>query len=177
MSPREAEWDLVVIGAGPAGSAAAIAAMRADRSAKVLLLDAAAFPRAKARGDGIAPHAMDLLADLGVDVAELTAGSEPVSRLRLVSPGGVRFARPFTRPAFVVPRRVLDLRLVQAAQAAGAVLRRHRVRRLRPTDPCGSHRRRHPRPHGRRRGWRGETAPRTSATAKSSAPCRRPGRT
>jgi menaquinone-9 beta-reductase len=121
-------WDLVVVGAGPAGSTAAIAALRAEPTARVLLLDAVDFPRDKVCGDGVAPHALDVLAGLGVDTAELTAGTTPVTALRLTSPRGVRAARTFARPAFVVPRRLLDAGLVRSAQAAGATLGRHRVR-------------------------------------------------
>ena len=58
------EFDVVVVGAGPAGAAAALAARRAGAS--VLLLDRADFPRDKACGDGIAAHAVDVLAELGV---------------------------------------------------------------------------------------------------------------
>ncbi|WP_447008129.1 geranylgeranyl reductase family protein [Saccharothrix isguenensis] len=128
--PGGADWDLVVVGAGPAGSAAAIAALRADPSARVLVLDAADFPRDKVCGDGVAPHAMDVLAGLGVGVAELSAGTQPVTALRLVSPNGTQARRGFVRPASVIPREFLDARLVRAAQDAGAVLRRHRVRTL-----------------------------------------------
>ncbi|MGB3438478.1 MAG: NAD(P)/FAD-dependent oxidoreductase [Actinophytocola sp.] len=126
------EWDLVVVGAGPAGATAAIAALRANPAARVLMLDAAAFPRDKVCGDGVAPHAMDVLAGLGVDVAALTAGTAPVHDLRLTSPRGVTAARRFARPASVVPRALLDARLVDAARNAGAELRRHRVRTLTP---------------------------------------------
>ena len=129
----EDEWDLVVVGAGPAGSATALAALRAAPAARVLVLDSAEFPRDKVCGDGIAPHAMDELADLGVDTAGLIEGTRPVTRLNVLSPGGVRFARPFTRPAFVVPRLRFDDRLLCAARAAGAVVRRHRVRTVTPT--------------------------------------------
>lgn len=131
--PTRTEWDLVVVGAGPAGSTAAIAALRADPTTRVLLLDAADFPRDKVCGDGVAPHALDVLAGLGVDVAALTAGTSPVDDLRLTSPRGVTATRRFARPASVVPRALLDARLVHAAQHAGAVLRRHRVRTLTPT--------------------------------------------
>src|SRR5437763_14772284 len=62
----QAPWDLLVVGAGPAGSTAALAALRADPTARVALLDAASFPRDKCCGDGIAPHCLDELRDLGV---------------------------------------------------------------------------------------------------------------
>ena len=127
-------WDLVVVGAGPAGSTAAIAALRADPGARVLLLDAADFPRDKVCGDGVAPHALDVLADLGVDVAALVAGTEPITSLRMVSPGGVVAARTFARRAAVVPRVLLDERLVRVAVASGAVLRRRRVRTVVAAD-------------------------------------------
>ena len=64
--PTSAVWDLVVVGAGPAGSAAALGALRARPGARVLLLDRADFPRDKSCGDGVAPHALDELARLGV---------------------------------------------------------------------------------------------------------------
>ena len=48
-------WDIAVVGGGPAGSATAIGALRADPFLKVAVLDRADFPRAKSCGDGIAP--------------------------------------------------------------------------------------------------------------------------
>ncbi|GAA4694551.1 geranylgeranyl reductase family protein [Phytohabitans rumicis] len=123
-------YDVAIVGAGPAGASAALAARRAGAS--VLLLDRADFPRDKACGDGIAPHALDVLADLGVpDAAE---GFAPVPALRLVGPGGRAVARPLPRPAYTVPRKVFDARLVSAAVTAGAELRRHVVRRLEERD-------------------------------------------
>ncbi|MFU8852132.1 geranylgeranyl reductase family protein [Micromonospora sp. SL1-18] len=120
------EWDVIVVGAGPAGSAAALAARRGG--ARVLLLDRHDFPRDKACGDGIAAHALDVLAELGVTGA--VDGYAPLPALRLVAPGGGTVARELPRPAYTVPRRVFDTRLVAAAVAAGAELRRHAVRRL-----------------------------------------------
>jgi geranylgeranyl reductase family protein len=122
------DWDVIVAGAGPAGSTAAIAARRADPAARVLLLDAAQFPRDKVCGDGVAPHVFDVLAELGVEPGALTAGTVPVRRLRLRSPTGIEAARPFTRPAYVIPRRWFDHRLLDHAVWAGAELHRHRVR-------------------------------------------------
>jgi geranylgeranyl reductase family protein len=120
-------WDLVVVGAGPAGSAAALGALTAVPSLRVLLLDRAEFPRDKACGDGIAPQVLDVLASVGVH-RQLDDWT-PVSRLELQQ-RGVRVARPMSRPAWVVPRAVFDARLVAAAIRAGAVFRRQRVRTL-----------------------------------------------
>lgn len=118
--------DIAVVGAGPAGAAAALAARRT--SAQVVLLDAETFPRDKACGDGIAPYALDVLDALGVPSP--VDGFPPVPVLRLVSPRGAVVARRADRPAYTVPRRVFDNRLVTAAVAAGAELRHHRVRRV-----------------------------------------------
>lgn len=112
-------WDLVVVGAGPAGSAAALSALRVRPSAQVLLLDRARFPRDKACGDGIAPHALDVLADLGLP--GLVDDFRPVSRLHLGLQGGPVVAADMRRPARVVPRAVLDDRIRAGALAAGAV--------------------------------------------------------
>lgn len=124
------EYDVAVVGAGPAGAAAALAARRVG--ARVLLLDRADFPRDKACGDGIAAHALDVLAGLGV--TDAVDGYAPLPRLRLIGPNGGAVARPLPRPAYTVPRKVFDARLVAAAVAAGAELRRHAVRRVEARD-------------------------------------------
>ncbi|MEU4562115.1 geranylgeranyl reductase family protein [Actinoplanes sp. NPDC023936] len=124
-------YDVAVIGAGPAGSAAALAALRGGAS--VLLLDRADFPRDKPCGDGIAAEAVDVLTGLGVP--DPVRGFRQVERLRLVAPGGAAVARPLPRPAHTVPRRIFDERLVRAAVAGGAEWRRHTTRRVRGDDP------------------------------------------
>ena len=121
-------WDVAVVGAGPAGAAAALAARRVRPDARVLLLDRDAFPRDKSCGDGIAPHVGDVLDSLGLP--GVLDDHAPVWRLTLGYPpglGGVA-SGVMARPTRVVPRQVLDARLVDGAVAAGAVLRRHRVR-------------------------------------------------
>ncbi|WP_239308626.1 MULTISPECIES: NAD(P)/FAD-dependent oxidoreductase [unclassified Frankia] len=123
---RSAIVDLLVLGAGPAGCAAALRALQLRPDARVVLLDAAAFPRDKACGDGIAPHGLDVLRALGVPDA--VAGYSPVDRMRLRTPGGAEVATPSQRANYVVPRKIFDARLVAAARARGAVLLRQRAR-------------------------------------------------
>ncbi|MEU7900666.1 NAD(P)/FAD-dependent oxidoreductase [Nonomuraea sp. NPDC049152] len=125
-------WDLVVVGGGPAGSAAALRAKQLDPDARVLLLDRDDFPRDKACGDGIAAHGRDELALLGLP--DLIADYRPTQRLSVVSPGGVRVSATVARPNHVVPRLVFDARLVEAARARGVEVRRHRVRSLAAHD-------------------------------------------
>ncbi|MGZ4579987.1 MAG: NAD(P)/FAD-dependent oxidoreductase [Nocardioidaceae bacterium] len=124
-------WDVAIVGAGPAGAAAALGALRARPGLSVLLLDREEFPRDKPCGDGIAPHATDLLR--GVGVTGLVDDRVPMSRLRLALDGAT-VARDMPRPAWVVPRSVFDARLVEAAVAAGARLQRRRVRAVEALD-------------------------------------------
>lgn len=120
-------WDLIVVGAGPAGACTALGALRADPSLEVLLLDRADFPRDKSCGDGIAPHVFEALAEVGVH--DVTDGWKPLHRLDLHH-GDRRVEGRLARPVWVIPRAVFDARLVDHAVAAGAVLRRHRVRSI-----------------------------------------------
>ncbi|MFC4061304.1 geranylgeranyl reductase family protein [Planomonospora corallina] len=124
-------WDLVVVGGGPAGAAAALRARQIRPRARVLLLDREDFPRDKACGDGIAAHGLAELDLLGV--GGLLSDYRPVRRLAVVSPGGERVHAAVARPNLVVPRRVFDARLVEAARARGVEVRRHRVRALADT--------------------------------------------
>lgn len=64
-APLPASTDVLVVGAGPAGSAAAAWAARAGLD--VLLTDMASFPRDKTCGDGLTPRAVDELIRLGLE--------------------------------------------------------------------------------------------------------------
>ena len=121
-------WDVIVVGGGPSGSAAALRALQLRPSARVAILDAADFPRDKACGDGIAPHGLEVLRDLGVhDAAD---GYAPIDLMRLRTPGGVELLAKLRSPAYVIPRKVFDERLVRAAVGRGAELIKHRVRSI-----------------------------------------------
>lgn len=122
-------WDLIIVGGGPAGAAAALGALTATPDLRVLVLDRADFPRDKACGDGVSPDATDVLAALGVP--GLLDDWVPVRRLEL-SHGARQVSRTMRRPVRVVPRTVLDDRLLTAAIAAGARFERHRAHTVRP---------------------------------------------
>ncbi len=126
-------WDVAVVGAGPAGAAAALGVLAERPGASVLLVDRADFPRDKVCGDGVAPQALDVLAGVGAAGLLDDWPSAPVLRLGL--PGGAGAEQPLARPGWVVPRAVLDARITAAAQAHGAELRRARVRAVTPAGP------------------------------------------
>jgi geranylgeranyl reductase family protein len=60
--------DVIVVGAGPGGSATAQAL--AQTGLDVLLLEKTAFPREKVCGDGLTPRAVKSLVDMGIDISE-----------------------------------------------------------------------------------------------------------
>jgi geranylgeranyl reductase family protein len=123
-------FDLLVVGAGPAGAATALAALATDPATRVALVDRAAFPRDKVCGDGLTPSAVAALGELGVD--HVLDGFAPVSRLMATGPAGGSLCADLGTPAYVVPRRVLDERLVNAAVSRGAELIRGRIADLVP---------------------------------------------
>jgi geranylgeranyl reductase family protein len=126
-------WDVVVVGAGPAGASAALGALAEQPGLRVLLLDRSDFPRDKSCGDGIAPHVLDALAEVGAGY--VVDDWTPLRHLSL-SHGDVEVSGPMRREVHVVPRTVFDARLVERAVAAGAVLRRHRASSVDPA-PAG----------------------------------------
>jgi geranylgeranyl reductase family protein len=110
-----ASCDVLVVGAGPAGSATAIELAR--EGLDVVLVDQHAFPRDKVCGDALIPDSHAALQRLGV-LPEVMARAQSVSHVGCVAPRGGRVDVP-GRLA-VLPRKVLDALLCEAAVLAGA---------------------------------------------------------
>lgn len=124
--PLPASVDVLIAGAGPAGSALAIHLARAGHH--VLAVDRATFPRDKPCSEYMSPETVRLLDTLGV-VAELeAAGAVPLRGTSVISASGARlsgeFARlstpPWRETGLSIARKILDHSLVRAARSAGA---------------------------------------------------------
>jgi flavin-dependent dehydrogenase len=112
----------LIVGGGPAGSAAAIALARAGIEAE--LVERTEGPHDIVCGGFLGWDALAALERLGLDPAAL--GARPIHRLRLVSAKtSIEVALP--RPAAGLSRRTLDEALLEAAQRAGAAVRRGRA--------------------------------------------------
>ena len=74
-------WDVLFVGAGPAGAMAARAVAR--RSASVLLIDKASFPRRKVCGGCLNTVALDVLRAEGLGALPTRLGAQPLADLRL----------------------------------------------------------------------------------------------
>ena len=124
MSKPENDADVIVVGAGPGGSATAAHLARAG--VKTLLLEKTEFPREKVCGDGLTPRAVKELLALDIDLT--TQGWIKNKGLRIIG-GGHRLELPwpelsvFPDYGLVRTRADLDQILAQKAVAVGADLR------------------------------------------------------
>ena len=115
---REERFDVVVIGAGPAGSRTAALTAAAGRSTLLLeKRERVGYPVRCA--EAIGPrHDIERFLTLEDDLI-----SSPIDGFALVSPAGRRFAARMPELGFVVDREAFDRRLAEAAVSAGAILR------------------------------------------------------
>jgi geranylgeranyl reductase family protein len=117
------DYQVAVVGAGPAGSSCATA-LRLRGVDGVALIDKATFPRDKACGDGLGPGVTQTMGDLGL--ADVLKPHVPIKFLSVSGPSGVTASGPLplirnqTPVGYVIPRKVFDNYLCQAALQRGA---------------------------------------------------------
>lgn len=109
-----AEYDLVIAGAGPAGSACAITAARFG--ARVLLLEKDCFPRQKVCGEFVSSESLELLQGL---LREKQFHSYPTIGSSRIFLDNKILTLPVSPPAQSIPRFELDAALFFAAKQAG----------------------------------------------------------
>lgn len=119
MLNATSQFDLAIIGGGPAGSSAAIAVARLGAS--VVLFEARNFPRHKVCGEFLSAEALDVLASLlqNLPTGRALLDSAPaIQRTRLFL--GTRMIEASVSPsALSITRYDLDFQLWMAAEAAG----------------------------------------------------------
>ncbi|MHB8574261.1 MAG: NAD(P)/FAD-dependent oxidoreductase [Dehalococcoidia bacterium] len=130
------QFDIAVVGGSVAG--AVTAAFLARRGLRVAVLDRARFPRDKPCGEGVMPHGVDVLRELGVLQSVRAAGARELSGVRYTLDSGESVHAAFPRAAgksstaLGVRRLALDEILLDCARASGdvSVLERFTARAL-----------------------------------------------
>lgn len=117
MSAHARQPDIAVVGAGPAGSSAAIQLSR--RGFQVSLFEQARFPRNKVCGGCLSGDAVECLQQLSGSTAQSIGTA--VERVHFVI-GRRRMSVATRERCRIIPRDVLDARLADCARAAGATL-------------------------------------------------------
>lgn len=126
----DAEYDCIVVGAGPAGST--VARELARGGARVLLVDRASFPRPKVCGCCVNPRALEILARAGLGDLVERLGALPLTSLMLAAGGPRALIRHPLGAA--VSREAFDAALAGAAVEAGAEFPTATSALLRPVD-------------------------------------------
>ncbi len=125
--PADARAQVIVVGAGPAGSA--IAWWLARAGIDTLVLDRAHFPRAKPCSEYLSPQASRILEEMGVLDTVERAGAAQLAGMMVRAPSGTTIRGLFASDhgwrghrdrGLALPRTILDPILVAAARGAGA---------------------------------------------------------
>ncbi|MEC7227217.1 MAG: FAD-dependent monooxygenase, partial [Candidatus Latescibacterota bacterium] len=122
------DYDVLIVGGGPAGAAAALYAER--HNLRALIVDKSTFPRDKICGDAVSGKSVAMLSDLGLLEEIRTLPSAPVGHIVFASPDHIEANIPLDRyplndlmtgrtlpmEGFVIRREVFDDFLFQKAK-------------------------------------------------------------
>jgi geranylgeranyl reductase family protein len=129
MNSTKKTYDVIIVGAGPSGSTAALR-LKQKGVRDVLFIDRDTFPRDKTCGSGLSPMAIALADELGYG-DELRSRGYRIDQLWLGTPGGRRILLRSNVETVVMLRKDYDNMLVTKAREAGAEFRDNtRVREL-----------------------------------------------
>jgi len=124
MTSTPEQFDVVIVGAGPAGSSSAIRLANPGR--KVLLIDKSVFPRHKLCGEFVSPECLDNLDELGVLREIKNAGPATIRTTVFYSRSGRscavanKWLARNEQASIAISRRTLDQILLKRAQETGA---------------------------------------------------------
>jgi flavin-dependent dehydrogenase len=116
-------YDVIIIGAGPAGSA--VSTLLARDGLRALLLEKSRFPREKVCGEFITPECLNVFDRLNVSERMFDAGAKVIDRWTLFAPDGRGVGVPMEwiadghKPALGISRARMDMILLESAREAG----------------------------------------------------------
>lgn len=114
------EYDVVIVGGGPAGSIAGT--YLSGMGFSVCIIEKKEFPREVLCGEFLSREVLDILTDLGLREQFLLLKPNPISSFRFCPDYPRTFSAPFPFTGYGMKRGAFDLLLLQAAQQAGAVI-------------------------------------------------------
>jgi flavin-dependent dehydrogenase len=113
-------FDLVIIGGGPAGSAAALYGVRAGLS--VCLIERQPFPRETLCGEFLSHEVIAVLRDIGLEQEFFVREPSPIMRLTLCPDRGARVSELLGFTAYGMKRSMFDAMLLDAARSQGVLI-------------------------------------------------------
>jgi len=129
-------YDVIIVGAGPAGATAALYAERSNLSC--IVLDKAIFPRDKICGDALSGKSVRIMEELDLTSEVEQLGGSEINRITFGAPNHSQFdvhlkgnnKNNFITKGFVIPRKIFDYYLFQKAQKVAEVLEGFKVKDL-----------------------------------------------